>query len=198
MQQRMFGDVLQRMRDAGWLSEKVTAKSNTELVADVTMGDARDTVGKARIFSLIEFGRAVHAELAAISDAARRGVSLSDCTLVCTTFPCHECARHIVAAGLARVVFIEPYPKSLVRELFADSVTLDETDEDKVVFTPFRGVAPPTFARLYRADGRKTKNGRMIEFVPTTAAPRVNPADLPYSAPIESELVIVLEALTAG
>ena len=61
---------------------------------------------------LIEFSRTVHAEMAAIVDAARRGVSVQDCNLYTTTFPCHECAKHIVAAGIRRVVYIEPYPKS--------------------------------------------------------------------------------------
>jgi hypothetical protein len=38
----------------------------------------------------------------------------------------------------------------------------------------------------------------MVEWTAETAAPRVNPADLPYSAPLESRLVIELEAVTSG
>ncbi|MDN3612645.1 hypothetical protein QWZ16_23945 [Vibrio ostreicida] len=26
-------------------------------------------------------------------------------------FPCHNCAKHIVASGIKRVVYVEPYPK---------------------------------------------------------------------------------------
>ena len=41
-----------------------------------------------RVASIIEFGKIVHAEMSAITDAARRGLSVKDATLYCTTFPC--------------------------------------------------------------------------------------------------------------
>jgi deoxycytidylate deaminase len=31
------------------------------------------------------------------------------------SFPCHMCARHIIATGLREVVYIEPYPKSVAK-----------------------------------------------------------------------------------
>jgi deoxycytidylate deaminase len=75
--------------------------------------------------NVIEFGRAVHAEMAALMDSARRGVPVKNATLYCTTFPCHLCARHIVAAGIRRVVYIEPYPKSLAAQLYPDSIAVE-------------------------------------------------------------------------
>jgi deoxycytidylate deaminase len=30
-----------------------------------------------------------------------------------TTYPCHSCARHIIASGISEVYFIEPYRKKL-------------------------------------------------------------------------------------
>lgn len=57
----------------------------------------------------------MHAEMFAITDAARRGLSVRDATLYCTTFPCHMCARHIIASGIRKVVYIEPYPKSMAK-----------------------------------------------------------------------------------
>jgi hypothetical protein len=44
-------------------------------------------------------------------------------TLYCTTEPCHNCARHIIAAGIKEVVYYEPYPKSKTLELHGDAVT---------------------------------------------------------------------------
>jgi deoxycytidylate deaminase len=41
---------------------------------------------------ILEFGRVIHAEMSAISDAARLGRATKDATLFCTTFPCHICA----------------------------------------------------------------------------------------------------------
>lgn len=50
-----------------------------------------------------------HAEANAIGYAARSGVALSGSHLYCTTRPCLECAKLIVAAGIKAVFYFEPY-----------------------------------------------------------------------------------------
>lgn len=50
-----------------------------------------------------------HAEANAIGYAARKGIALEGCTLYCTTRPCLECAKLIVAAGIIEVVYLESY-----------------------------------------------------------------------------------------
>ena len=45
-----------------------------------------------------------HAERNAIYSAARTGFSTSECALVVTHYPCMDCARAIVQAGIKRVV----------------------------------------------------------------------------------------------
>ncbi len=77
------------------------------------------------------------------------GVSPKDSFLYCTTFPCHVCARHVVAAGVRQVSYIEPYPKSKALELHNDSLSIEETKEDRVLFRPFVGVAPRRFGELF-------------------------------------------------
>lgn len=113
-----------------------------------------------RVMSLTEFGRAVHAEMEAICSAARRGVSVAGSTLYTTTFPCHGCAKHIVGAGVRRVVYIEPYPKSLAPSLHEDSISVDEEDPNKCCFEPFVGVAPRRYADLFVAETREGKKVR--------------------------------------
>lgn len=142
LKQRLFADVLQRLRAAGWLSENLAGSPIEELVSRI-LSDPKMAIGKAHLMSVIEYGRCVHAEMAAIIDAARRGVAISGCTLYSTTFPCHECARHIVAAGIRSVVYIDPYPKSLVQELHPDSIVLEgnESNPNLVSFRPFVGIA---------------------------------------------------------
>ena len=103
---------------------------------------------------ITEFGRNVHAEMAALLDAARRGVSIEGLTLYCTTFPCHDCAKHIIAAGVERVVYIEPYPKSKAKELFKEDIIVDPMNNEeacsrKVRFEPFVGIAPRQYMRLF-------------------------------------------------
>lgn len=57
------------------------------------------TQDKEWIYYLLE-----HAERDAISDAYRHGHNPSGGTMYCTLFPCADCARAIVAAGIKRIV----------------------------------------------------------------------------------------------
>lgn len=138
------------------------------------------TLDASRIRDLTEFGRVVHAEMDALLSCARWGVPTRQATLYVTTFPCHNCAKHIVAAGIERVVFIEPYPKSKAAEFHEDSIHVgfaaDESSEagpTRVRFEPFVGVGPRRFFDLFSiqlgsgyALKRKNENGRTIEWRP--------------------------------
>jgi cytidine deaminase len=113
--------------------------------------------------------------MSAITDAASRGVSIKDCTLFVTTFPCHECARHIIASGIRKVVYIEPYAKSLAMELHGDSIELDSTEvSGKIPFVPFLGVSPKNHAFLFAMPVRKTSDGSVISWDASKASPRVS------------------------
>jgi deoxycytidylate deaminase len=109
-------------------------------------------IRKSRIKGLIEFSRAVHAEMAAIVSAARDGLGqVRGATLFTTTFPCHNCARHIVADGIRKVIYIEPYPKSLALTLHNDAISTNENDEEKkVVFLQYQVAAPRSFSRIFK------------------------------------------------
>lgn len=109
---------------------------------------------KNALDDLIEYGRSVHAEEAVICDAAVRGVSLKGATLYCTTFPCHLCAKLIIAVGIKRIVYIDPYPKSKVKDLFEHSVSLNQEfyESGKIVFEPFIGIAPRRFIHFFIRD----------------------------------------------
>lgn len=137
------------------------------------------------ILDITEFGRAVHAEMDAILSCARVGVSARGATLFSTTFPCHNCAKHIVAAGISKVVYIEPYPKSKALELHDDAIHLasdkgESNSTTKVLFEPFVGVGPRCFVDLFSmtlGDGRKltrkSDDGNAVRWARGTAALRV-------------------------
>lgn len=100
---------------------------------------------------------------------------MKGCTLFVTAFPCHECARHIIAAGIERVVYIEPYAKSLALELYDDSIELDfDRKTDGVPFLPFLGVAPKNHANMFGMPVRKTPDGKVLPWNPLQANPRVS------------------------
>ena len=64
----------------------------------------------------------VHAEQNAISDAARRGVSLSGATAYVTHFPCIVCAKLLVAAGVNEIKFHFDYNNNpMVEEIFKEN-----------------------------------------------------------------------------
>ena len=113
------------------------------------------------IGDLIEFSRAVHAEMDALLSAGRTGTTTVGARLFVTTFPCHYCARHIVSSGVDEVQYIEPYPKSRAFGLHRDAIELEAVGwlppsegGSKVLFRNFVGVAP----RLYRRVFLKTRD----------------------------------------
>lgn len=109
-------------------------------------------VKKSRIKELIEFSRAVHAEMHAIIIGSQKsGNDVIGGKLYCTTYPCHNCARHIVAAGIKDVYYIEPYRKSLALKLHDDSISEKENDEGKKVrILMFDGISPRRYLDLFK------------------------------------------------
>src|SRR5581483_8228088 len=165
LKQINLGEVLDRLAESDWLPpEKKDLQSNERVK------QALPLLKGVRIMQPLEFGRAVHAEMAAIVDAAVRGVSVKGAVLYTTTFPCHECARHIIAAGISRVIFIEPYPKSLAAILHDDSIAVEAAIPGRLVFQPFLGVAPRQYDNVFPIFGdRKTTEGQRIDWAPGTS-----------------------------
>ena len=64
----------------------------------------------------------VHAEQNAISDAARRGVSLEGATIYITHFPCINCAKILAAAGISCIKYHRDYRNDeLVKDIRCES-----------------------------------------------------------------------------
>lgn len=138
------------------------------VAAELKLGEAdldrvRRACGRTRLLDITEFGRPVHAEMDALLSCARAGIDTPGVTLFSTTFPCHNCAKHIVAAGVRRVVYIEPYEKSQAIQLHGDAIRSDDhgdpgaTGRDpKVMFEPFVGVGPRRYFDLF---SMKLSNG---------------------------------------
>ena len=112
----------------------------------------------SRVKDLIEFSRAVHAEMHAILGASRvAGERIVGGKIFVTTYPCHACARHIIAAGISEVHYIEPYRKSMAIRLHQDALSEAEDAKGKVRIVQFEGVAPRRFIDLFEAGVRKDK-----------------------------------------
>lgn len=126
-------------------------------------------VRDCQFMDALEYGRVVHAEMCALSDAARLGHSVKHGVLYTTTFPCHMCAKHIVAAGIDKIVFLEPYPKSLAADLHSDSIIIEGGDRGHfhgypaVKFEHFHGVSPRRYRDMFQRGKRKDEDTGALE-----------------------------------
>lgn len=175
MKTELIAEIFGRLRKE-WLSPQLQGVPSNELARRALYeGDAPLLKG-TRVDGLLEFGRIVHAEMSAVAEAARRGLSVRGAQLYCTTFPCHMCARLIIAAGIDQVIYIEPYPKSVAKELYRKSLRVDddnEADADAVSFRPFVGVSPRRYVDLFEMKPRKDKRGYAIRWNESSSAPRI-------------------------
>jgi len=135
----------------------------------------------SKIHDITEYGRVVHAEMEALLSCARSNISSRGATLYSTTFPCHNCAKHIIAAGIERVVYVEPYPKSKAAEFHSDSITLGFSESSNTVrFEPFVGVGPRRFFDLFSMHlgsgypmKRKDEQGLTLDWKPEGSKLRI-------------------------
>ncbi len=134
----------------------------------------KHVISKTNVKGLIEYSRSIHAEMHAIIIGSQlSGNRMVDGKLYCTTYPCHNCARHIILAGIKEVFYIEPYKKSLGTILHDDAITDDEQNIKKVRIMVFDGVAPRRYLEFFSMiseDERKekgtTKNRKLNSFSP--------------------------------
>lgn len=162
--EELYQQIHQRLQKAGLLTEGV---SEDQVSKEIQATDVK---------MLIEYSRSVHAEMDAITSVARSHKDgILGGILFSTTFPCHSCARHIVASGIMKVFFIEPYPKSLAIELHSDAVSEREADKGKkVLFLQYTGIAPKNILKLFKTGiDRKEKGGKLRTFNKKIASPIV-------------------------
>lgn len=66
----------------------------------------------------------VHSEMNAITDCARRGISVDGATIYITHYPCLNCFRAIVASGIREIVFAEEYKNDPLVGILATEATI--------------------------------------------------------------------------
>lgn len=145
------------------LYDKIFGQLSTNglLASGVTNSKLRSALKNTPVKYLIEYSRSIHAEMEAIVSAGRTGKSgMVGGTLYTTTFPCHNCARHIVAAGISKVYYVEPYAKSLALELHSDSISPTEGEIKKIAFLQYEGVGPESILKLFHHGTERKSDGK--------------------------------------
>ncbi|WP_299213199.1 anti-phage dCTP deaminase [uncultured Aquimarina sp.] len=146
-----------------------------EVINKEKSNDVFNILKDSRIRDLIEFSRAVHAEMHAMINATQKsGSEILGGKLFCTTYPCHNCARHIVAAGIKEVYYIEPYKKSLALKLHSDSITERFNTENRVKVLMYDGVSPKRYIDLFKINDaeKRKKDGKKLIVKRKKASPR--------------------------
>ena len=138
-------------------------------------------LASAQLMDVTEYGRVVHAEMCALCDAARLGRSVKNSTLFCTTFPCHNCTKHILAAGIKRVVYIEPYPKSKAKDLHQNEIEIEKDTPGRVSFMPFIGISPHRYRDVFqKTRKRKRSDGTALRWLLETERPIIDDPSTSY------------------
>lgn len=93
----------------------------------------------------LEFCKALHAEENAIIQSAKiGGFGLKGAKMYATTYPCELCAKKIQQAGIVEVIYVEPYPKSLSKDLYLSDGVM------KVDIRQFEGVKAYAYMDLFQ------------------------------------------------
>jgi len=146
-----------------------------------------------KVKDLIEFSRSVHAEMhAIIQGALTTGDKIISARLFCTTYPCHNCSRHIIAAGIKEVYYIEPYVKSLCLTLHEDAMTENENTNDKVKILIFDGISPKKYLSFFTNFAERKENGKLVKKDLKNTKPKTSKS-LQALSTLEEQAVITLE-----
>jgi len=164
-----------RGEDSNAMQKKEIVENIIRSLPEHCRDEVAPLIRDSGIKDITEYGRVVHAEMEALLSSSRVGVSAVDSTLYCTTYPCHNCAKHIIAAGVDRVVYVEPYPKSKAQKFHSDSISQDRSRKG-VFFDAFIGVGPRSFFDLFSmslgsgyAVIRKTEHGQTVDWTEADA-----------------------------
>lgn len=167
-QRRIARELLVTMLRTEWLrQERATPLPNDGWDVDEEgIDEFLDSVRDTRFRAITEFGRAVHAEMDAVTIAARNGTAIRGATVACTTFPCHNCTRHLIAAGIRRVLYVLPYAKSLAQDLHDDAIALEpetsDAGKDQLVMEQYIGVAPRVYPQYFNFGENERKDRRGV------------------------------------
>jgi deoxycytidylate deaminase len=156
---------LEELVGVGVLTQEALTRLSGEL-SEWFVDKASAAVRASPFRDLTEYCRAVHAEMEALVAACRAGAnSTVGSALYVTTEPCHNCTKHLIAAGVEEIVYIDPYPKSLAATLHPDAISAAPGRvAGKVAIRPFAGVAPRRYHEMFEMEhDRKDADGRLME-----------------------------------
>lgn len=76
----------------------------------------------------------IHAEQNLIANCARHGISMDNCTLVCTLSPCKLCMRILYNCGITKVIVRDLYKDFQdIRDMKDIDITIDRREHEPLI-----------------------------------------------------------------
>lgn len=144
-------ELIEAFKQKQWFKEAIEKTQTPALLSELIP----DGLKGSQYLNIGEFQRQVHAEMAALIDSAKRGVAVDGHTMYVTSFPCHNCAKHIIAAGLRRVIYLEPYPKSRAETLHGEEIDMDPRDSTTQTLNGGKENTDPKYGTAEAQNGAK-------------------------------------------
>ena len=97
-------------------------------------------------------------------------------------------------SGVGKVVYLEPYPKSLASRLHADSIDIDSQERGEykdypaVEFTHFFGITPRRYREFFQRSKRKSNDGKLQDYIDDNKIPYVD-LKSPFYAQLEDTVM---------
>ena len=89
---------------------------------------------------ILDLCQAIHAEEAAILQAAKLGISIDGSELYTSTFPCLLCIKKIIGSGIRKIIYLAPYPMRKSIEML---------EQCGIVIQKYEGVNLRAFVRFF-------------------------------------------------
>lgn len=139
-----YGDYVIRKK----LLKKIMKERREELrkLNSVQKETLAQDIQKGLNVKMMQYCRALHAEENAIlQTSVIGGMGVAGGIIYATVFPCELCAKKIYQANIRKVIYTEPYPRSISKDVFFQDGTR------KIEFEQFEGVKSQSYFRLYKA-----------------------------------------------
>lgn len=192
----IFEEIINKIKEEITIANKIQKGPFSITTNDETYDNIEKIIRTSRFKNIIEYSRSIHAEMHAIIIGSQlTGEKMIDGDLFCTTYPCHNCARHIILAGIKNIYYIEPYKKSLCLSFHSDAITEDESDTSKVRILLYDGVAPRRYLDFFATnnDDRKDDDGKVKKIDFKTSSPK-NRLSLQAIPDLENQAIHALKA----
>jgi dCMP deaminase len=76
----------------------------------------------------------IHAEINAITDAAKRGASIDDCVAYVTHYPCLNCYKALASSGIKKIYYKVDYKNDPILEELDYGIPLVRCETDKILY----------------------------------------------------------------